>query len=263
MKLLAVDSTAAPASVAIWEDGKLYGEFFTHTSLTHSVTLMPMCQALLQNTMTDIKEIDAFAVAAGPGSFTGVRIGVAAVKGMAQALDKPCIAVSTLEAMAQNLLGTDCIVCSVMDARCKQFYNALFQSKGGTLTRLTQDRALSYTQLAADLKAYKERIVLTGDGSEAAYALLSEEIKNLELAQPLLRYQRAGGVAMAAQQVCKQGGLLTAAQLMPFYLRLPQAERELKKKTEGAKNASIGSGSWWLSDQRGRQALSGRKRDCL
>lgn len=235
MKLLAVDSTAAPASVAIWEDGRLCGEFFIHTSLTHSVTLMPMCQALLQNTMTDIKEIDAFAVTAGPGSFTGVRIGVAAVKGMAQALDKPCIAVSTLEAMAQNLLGTDCIICAVMDARCKQFYNALFQSKGGVLTRLTQDRALSHVQLAADLKAYQKRIILTGDGSQAAYALLSDEVKNLEFAQPLLRYQRAGGVAMAAYRLYMQGEHFTAARLMPFYLRLSQAERELKKKTEGAK----------------------------
>lgn len=236
MKLLAIDSTAGPASAAIYEDGKILGEFFINTKLTHSVTLMPMCDALLKNTMTDIKEIDAFAVSAGPGSFTGVRIGVAAVKGMAQALNKPCISVSALEAMAQNLKNTECTVCAVMDARCKQFYNALFESKNGRITRLTEDRALSSEELQDELEKVSGRIILTGDGSDAAFGLMSGRLPGLETAQEQLKYQRASGVCFAAAQKYIQGQTLTAAELQPVYLRLPQAQRELlqKQKLEGS-----------------------------
>lgn len=236
MKLLAIDSTAGPASAALYEDGKILGEFFINTKLTHSVTLMPMCDALLKNTMTDIKEIDAFAVSAGPGSFTGVRIGVAAVKGMAQALNKPCVSVSALEAMAQNLKNTECTVCAVMDARCKQFYNALFESKNGRITRLTEDRALSSDELAEELEKLSGRIILTGDGSDVAYTLMSGRLPGLETAQEQLKFQRACGVCFAAAQKYTQGQTLTAAELQPVYLRLPQAQRELlqKQKLEGS-----------------------------
>lgn len=236
MKLLAIDSTAGPASAAIYGDGKILGEFFINTKLTHSVTLMPMCDALLKNTMTDIKEIDAFAVSAGPGSFTGVRIGVAAVKGMAQALNKPCVSVSALEAMAQNLKNTECTVCAVMDARCKQFYNALFESKDGRITRLTEDRALSFENLAKELEKLSGRIILTGDGSDVAFGLMSGRLPRLETAQEQLKYQRASGVCFAATQKYIQGQTLTAAELQPVYLRLPQAQRELlqKQKLEGS-----------------------------
>lgn len=235
MKILGLDSTAGPASVALLEDGKILGEFFIHTKLTHSVTLMPMCRALLENTNTKMEEIDAFAIAAGPGSFTGVRIGVAAVKGMAQALDKPCVSVSALEAMAQNLKGTDCTVCAVMDARCSQFYNALFESKNGVICRLTEDRALSSEELAAELLQKKGRIILTGDGSDIAMRLMAQSVPNLEPAQEQIKYQRASGVCLAAAGKYQNGQTLTAAELMPVYLRLPQAQRELlqKKKTEG------------------------------
>ena len=230
MKILAIDSTAGPASAAIYEDGKILGEFFINTKLTHSVTLMPMCDALLKNTMTDIKEIGAFAVSAGPGSFTGVRIGVAAVKGMAQSLNKPCISVSALEAMAQNLKNIDCMICAVMDARCKQFYNALFESKNGEIIRLTEDRAISAEELAGELEQFSGRIILTGDGSDVAFGLMSGRLPRLETAQEQLKYQRASGVCFAAARKYEQGQTLTAAELMPVYLRLPQAQRELLQK---------------------------------
>lgn len=236
MKLLAIDSTAGPASAAIYEDGKILGEFFINTKLTHSVTLMTMCEALLKNTMTEMKEIDAFAVSAGPGSFTGVRIGVAAIKGMAQALNKPCVSVSALEAMAQNLIGTDCVICAVMDARCRQFYNALFESKNGQITRLTADRALSSEELAEELEQFSGRVILTGDGSDVAFSLMSDRLTRLEAAQEQLKYQRASGVCFVAAHKYEQGQTLTAAELQPVYLRLPQAQRELlkKQKMEGS-----------------------------
>lgn len=235
MKILGLDSTAGPASVALLEDGRIRGEFFIHTKLTHSVTLMPMCKALLENTNISMEEIDAFAVSAGPGSFTGVRIGVSAVKGMAQAAGKPCISVSALEAMAQNLKGTDALVCAVMDARCSQFYNALFQSKDGKLTRLTEDRALSSQELIQELLHTGGRIILTGDGSDTALQLMAQSVPNLETAQEQIKYQRASGVCLAAALKYQNGQTLTAAELMPVYLRLPQAQRELlqKKKKEG------------------------------
>lgn len=236
MKLLAIDSTAGPASAAIYEDGKILGEFFINTKLTHSVTLMTMCEALLKNTMTDIKEIDAFAVSAGPGSFTGVRIGVAAIKGMAQALSKPCVSVSALEAMAQNLKGTDCAICAVMDARCGQFYNALFESKNGKITRFTVDRALSSEDLAEELEQFSGRVILTGDGSDVAFSLMSDRLPQLETAQEQLKYQRASGVCFVAAHKYEQGQTVSASELMPVYLRLPQAQRELlqKQKMEGS-----------------------------
>ncbi|MGN0550219.1 MAG: tRNA (adenosine(37)-N6)-threonylcarbamoyltransferase complex dimerization subunit type 1 TsaB [Acutalibacteraceae bacterium] len=232
MKILAIDSTASPASAALLEDDKILGEFFINTSLTHSVTLMPMCEALLKNTSTDINDIDLFAVNAGPGSFTGVRIGVSAVKGMAWNTNKPCASVSTLYSAALNLKNINCIACAVMDARCRQFYNALFKcEENGKVTRLCNDRAISFEELAADLKKYSDsRIILTGDGSDLAYSLLSPLVNNIEAAPEHLKYQRASGTAFAAKEMLINNDTLSAKELMPIYLRLPQAERELKKR---------------------------------
>ena len=237
MKILAIDSTASPASVAISENGNIIGEFFINTKLTHSTTLMDMCNSLIKNTQTDISSIDAFAVNAGPGSFTGVRIGVSAIKGMAWTLNKPCISISTIECIAQNLLGVECIVCCVMDARCNQFYNAIFNStKDNNIKRICEDRAISYEALKEDLKSYKDkRIILCGDGSDIAFKLLSDDISNLEVATTHLKYQRAYLCATLAEKKVKDKQTLNANQLMPIYLRLPQAQRELKKKQEKGK----------------------------
>ena len=166
MKILSVDTSATAASVALSEEGKLIGETFINTSLTHSQTLIPMVEQLLNNTKTEISDIDAIAVNAGPGSFTGVRIGVAAVKGLAFANNIPCVSVSTLESMAYNFLSTDCIVCAVMDARCSQVYNALFEIKNGVVTRLCDDRALSLDDLKNELLSVDGRIIIAGDGTD-------------------------------------------------------------------------------------------------
>ena len=230
MKILAVDTSATAASVAVAEENKLIGEFSINTALTHSQTLMPMVDELLKNTGLSVNDIDAVAVNAGPGSFTGVRIGVAAVKGIAFPKNLHCVSVSTLESMAYNMLGNDCIVCSVMDARCSQVYNALFRVKGCTVTRMTDDRALSLTDLKNELRNINEKVVLVGDGAVLCSKFLGEELENIMLAPFNNRNQTASSVAYVAFEKINNGETVKADELMPVYLRLPQAQRELNKK---------------------------------
>ena len=230
MKILAVDTSATAASVAVAEENKLIGEFSINTALTHSQTLMPMVDELLKNTGLSVNDIDAVAVNAGPGSFTGVRLGVAAVKGIAFPKNLPCVSVSTLESMAYNMLGNDCIVCSVMDARCSQVYNALFRVKGCTVTRMTDDRALSLTDLKNELQNINEKVVLVGDGAVLCSKFLGEELENIMLAPFNNRIQTASSFAYAAFEKINNGETVKADELMPVYLRLPQAQRELNKK---------------------------------
>ena len=230
MKILAVDTSATAASVAVAEENKLIGEFSINTALTHSQTLMPMVDVLLKNTGLSVNDINAVAVNAGPGSFTGVRIGVAAVKGIAFPKNLPCVSVSTLESMAYNMLGNDCVVCSVMDARCSQVYNALFRVKGCTVTRMTDDRALSLTDLKNEFQNISEKVVLVGDGAVLCSEFLGSELENIMLAPFNNRIQTASSVTYAAFEKINNGETLTADELMPVYLRLPQAQRKLNKK---------------------------------
>lgn len=230
MKILAVDTSATAASVAVAEENKLIGEFSINTALTHSQTLMPMIDELLKNTGTSIDDIEAVAVNAGPGSFTGVRIGVAAVKGLAFSRNLPCISVSTLNSMAYNMLGNDCVVCAVMDARCSQVYNSLFRVKDCLVTRLTDDRALSLSDLKLELQNIKEKVILVGDGAVLCSEYLGSQLENIMLAPFNNRVQTASSVAYAAFEMLKKGETVTPDELMPVYLRLPQAQRELNKK---------------------------------
>lgn len=233
MKILAIDSSATAASAALLDDSRLLGEFYINTRLTHSQTLMPMIDNLLRCTRSDLQSVDLFAVSAGPGSFTGIRIGVASVKGLAMAQNKPCAGVSTLEAMAQNLAHLDCTVCAVMDARCGQVYNAIFMVHGNSIKRITPDRALSIENLAEECKNYAKPLFFVGDGAKLCYN--NERFKSLNAVLPPehLLYQRAWGVARCAFNVYEQGGAVSPAALMPVYLRPPQAERELKKRIKG------------------------------
>lgn len=233
VKILAIDSSATAASAALVEDGKVLGEFYINTKLTHSQTLMPMIDNVLKCTQTPLSEVDLFAVSAGPGSFTGIRIGVASMKGLAMAQNKPCVGVSTLEAMAWNLAHLEGTVCAVMDARCQQVYNAMFAAHGGKLERITPDRAISMEDLAAECRNYENTLYLVGDGAKLCYN--RERFKELNAVLPPepLIYQRGCGVAKAAEKVFEQGGAVSAAELMPIYLRIPQAERELKKRLKG------------------------------
>ncbi len=231
MLMLSVDSSAAPASVCLIEDGKILADYYLNAGFTHSQTLMAMTESVLTIANRKASEIDVYAVNNGPGSFTGVRIGVSAVKGMAFAQNRPCIAVSTLESMAYNALGCDCIVCACMDARRHQVYNALFRIEGEKVSRLTGDRAISIEELLKELSAYQERILLIGDGAELVEQ--SAEQENIFLAPANIRFQRASSTALAALEKYSRGEMLSAAALMPSYLRLSQAERERNAKKEG------------------------------
>ena len=232
MKILAVESSALAAGAALWEDGRLLGEFFLNVGLTHSATLMPMIESLLRYADVSVRDVDLFAVANGPGSFTGVRIGVATVKGLAQPLCKPCAGISTLYAMAHNMLGTDALICCVMDARCRQVYTALFESRDGRIVRLSDDGAMSLDDLLSRLRAYERRIVFVGDGAQLCYTAFRGELPNVELAPAAQRFQRASSVAQAAFASGAETIGVPADELSVSYLRLSQAERERKQKLE-------------------------------
>lgn len=231
MKILALESTAVAGSAALVEDEKVLGEFYCNTALTHSQTLMPMAEQLLACTRTALEDVDLFAVTAGPGSFTGVRIGVSSVKGMAMALEKPCCAVSTLEAMACGASMVEGLVCALMDARCGQVYTALFRVSGGRVERLTKDSAVSAAEAAAACAAWPgEKLYLAGDGAALCAPLPEFRALNAVLLPEPVRYQRASGAARAALAMAGRGEVLSADRLAPIYLRVPQAERELKKR---------------------------------
>lgn len=238
MKILAFESSAKAASVALWEDGVLLAEQFQNNGKTHSATLMPMAESILRECGLRAGDIDCVAVAIGPGSFTGVRIGVSAAKGFAWAAEKPCCPVSTLLGMASQLTMLEGVICPVMDARRNEVYNALFESDGKTLTRLTEDRAISLADLKKELEPVKKNIFLVGDGSKLCYNILKEEIPNLIFPPAHLEMQRASGVAMAAEALAEQGMTVSANDMTPSYLRLSQAERERLKKEQEMKGDS-------------------------
>lgn len=233
MKILAIDSSATAASAALCEDELVLGESFLHTAKTHSQTLLPMTERLLTACDTMPTALDLFAVTTGPGSFTGLRIAIAAVKGMAMAAEKPCVGVSSLLALACGLRGFSGVAAAVMDARCGQVYTAVFELRGGGVTRRTEDMAISIEQLGEMLAGEKKDVFLVGDGAQLCYNNLLDRLPTLRLAPEHLRYCRASSVAFAALEQYRLSGAVSAGELLPGYLRLPQAQRELLKKQSG------------------------------
>ena len=233
MRILALETSAKSVSAAVTQDGALLAQSFLCTGLTHSRTLLPMVDAMLQNAGLPLDSMDALAVSAGPGSFTGLRIGVSALKGLAWAADKPCVGVSTLHAMARNLAHLDgaLLICA-MDARRSQGYNALFEANRGTLTRLCDDRAIGLDELAAELQNDTRRKFVLGDGAALAYDHLSQRGIDCTLVPDALRWQNAVGVALTAQDALAQGEGCSAQALSIRYLRVSQAERERKARLE-------------------------------
>ena len=231
MLICSVDSSATPASVCLYDD-RVLAEYYINTRLTHSQTLTAMIESALQITGTKPEDIELFAVNSGPGSFTGVRIGVSAVKGMAYALNKPCAAVSTLYSMAYNFLAENTIVCACMDARRQQVYNALFCIENGRAERLCEDRAIGIDALVEELRSLEQPVILAGDGAELVSQACGD-LPHIRLAPENICFQRASSTAMIAAEKAERGETLTAAALMPSYLRLSQAERErLEKQKE-------------------------------
>ncbi len=224
MLTLGFESSAKAASAALVRDGRLVAQAWQKSGLTHSRTLLPMAEALLKNAELTLKEVDRIAVAQGPGSFTGVRIGVSTVKGLCWALEKPAVGVSTLEAMAWNgvCFGEGALLCCAMDARREQLYNALFTVENARPVRLCPDRALAARELAEELKTETRRIFVVGDGAQLCYNALESAGLPASLAPEPVRDQSAWGVCMAAEGLQAKD----AAALLPVYLRLSQAERE-------------------------------------
>ncbi len=236
MNILALESSAVSASAAIVRDGKLLCNLYLNNGLTHSVTLMPLVTKALEYTSLTLADIDVISAAVGPGSFTGIRIGVAAAKGLALKNDIPCIPVSTLEGIAYPLKDSDAVACAVMDARCSQVYNALFSFEDGKMTRLCPDRAISLEELKNDIEKISKRIILIGDGADISYKYLKDYLPNVSKASEIIKYQSAAGIALRAYDIYNETGeTCSSFALAPSYLRLSQAERELKKKKE--KNA--------------------------
>lgn len=225
MTVLALDTSSRAASCALLRDGALTGEFFIHTALTHSQTAMPMVEALLKRTGASLGEVDVLAVSAGPGSFTGLRIGIAAVKGLAMGLGKPCAAVSTLEGLAHNLTAFDGVIVPAMDARRSQVYTARFSCRDGIVSRLSEDAALSVDELRESIRGTGAPVMLVGDGAALCQRAMGD-LPRVHLAPEALRHQRASSVASVAARLAGEGKLCGAGALAPRYLRLPQAERE-------------------------------------
>ena len=219
--ILALESSAKPASAAVCSDGNLLAQYFQNSGLTHSRTLLAMTESMLKNLDIPASDLGAIAVARGPGSFTGVRIGVSAAKGLAWGLGIPVCGVSTLEAMAYQASETCALVCPVMDARRGQVYNALFEWRDGRPVRICEDRAVSLEELAADLKDRASSCLLLGDGAMISYEHLSSARIPCSIAPGIIRFQTAYGVALAV----KEAELIPAIELEPSYLRPSQAER--------------------------------------
>ena len=244
MLILALECSAVAAGAALMEDDRLLAEAFLNVRLTHSQTLMPLTDSLLRAAGRQYADVEGFAVTAGPGSFTGVRIGVAAVKGLAQALERPCVGVSTLEAMACQTaaalqaadLPENLVVMPAMDARCGQIYTARFALTAGSAVprRLGEDRAVTLREWCDGVKFSKDLPYLVGDGAVLCYNELRAAGLDGRLAPETARYQRAVGAALAALPRFAAGQTVSAADLQPIYLRLPQAERDLKKQKKEA-----------------------------
>jgi len=231
MKILSFESSSASASVALTEGETLIAQSFQNCGLTHSRTLLPMAEALLANCGIPMAAVDGFAVAAGPGSFPGIRIDTETVKGLAFGLERPCVGVSTLEAMARGLEGLEGNICCVMDARAGQVYNALFTLEGGTLLRLCPDRAIPLDELAQEIG--KKSQILVGDGAKMCYTQKRECCPWLRPAPAHLLYPTGYGVARAALPLFEAGKTVSAQELDAKYLRAPQAERVRIQKMGG------------------------------
>ena len=236
MITLAFDSTAKAASVAVCDDEKLLALYNIDNGLTQSELLLPMAENMLKCLGLSFDDVGLLAAAVGPGSFTGVRIGVALVKGIAFNKNIPCVAVSTLDELAENLAGLDGIIVPVMDARRAQVYTATYRGEGGTLTKLTQDRAIAIAELAEELRPLDGPIYLVGDGYEVAKRGLLAAGVEVKCTPSLLITENAYSVAVIAKRKYDRGEALTDLEIAPTYLRMPQAERERLERLSAQEN---------------------------
>ena len=238
MKILALDSSGIVASVAVVEDDTLLAEYTVNYKKTHSQTLLPMLDEIVKMTELELESIDAIAVAAGPGSFTGLRIGSATAKGLGLALKKPLVAVPTVDALAYNLYDAQGLICPIMDARRGQVYAGIYEFDGQKLHILEDQMAVPIEELGEKLKKYlKEgrRVTFLGDGVPVHKTKIKEEIlpgEAVTFAPANMNRQRAASVGTLGMQYYKEGKIETAMEHEPEYLRVSQAERERKERME-------------------------------
>ena len=231
MKLLAIDSSGMVASVAVLTEDKLIGEYTINNKKTHSQTLLPMIDEMMQMIGQDINEIDAIAIAAGPGSFTGLRIGAATAKGLALALDKPIISVPTMEAIASNIYGTEQLLCPIMDARNQQVFTGMYQYVDGKFTTVMEQTVLSVEELCDKINGLKQDVMFLGDGVLVYQNYLEERVTVKKTFAPAhLMNQRASAVGMCGFRLYHDGKIENADSYVPEYLRLSQAEREMQER---------------------------------
>lgn len=231
MKLLGIDSSGLAASVALVFDGVMVAEYTTNLKKTHSQTLLPMIDEIVRMTLVDLKEIDAIAVAAGPGSFTGLRIGSSTAKGLGLALNKPIIPVPTVEGLAYNLYGSNDLICPIMDARRNQVYTGIYEFKGSHFQVISDQKAVEITDLIRELNAWNRKVIFLGDGVPVYKDIIEHEMTSEYAFAPAhMAIQKAGAVCSRAEVLYQAGVLETAADHKPDYLRLSQAERERKEK---------------------------------
>ncbi len=228
MLILGIDSSSQAVSAALTIDGKLLGERYLNVGLTHSQTLMVLVDGVLRDCSVSLCDVDALAVSTGPGSFTGIRIGAAAVKGMAFGTGKPVFPVSTLESMAYLFPPSDCIICPTLDARRGELYCSAFVfNADGDPDRLLPDDAMPASELIDKLSEFDRQVIFTGDGCSIAAAAAQGKLGCFCSAPQTLRYQRACGVCAAAYRAFLTGEKdITGDEIVPVYIRLSQAERE-------------------------------------
>lgn len=231
MKILAFDSSGLVASVAILEEEQLIAEYTLNYKKTHSQTLLPMLDEIVKMTELDLNEIDAIAVAAGPGSFTGLRIGSATVKGLGLALNKPIVSVPTLEGIAYNLYGTDALICPMMDARRKQVYTGLYEFNGKKFQIIADQTACPVEEILDRCNEFGRKVIFLGDGVPVYQDMIKDKIQvEYDFAPVHMNRQRAGALGMRAFDYIREEKLESAAEHAPVYLRKSQAERELEAK---------------------------------
>lgn len=246
MKILALDSSGLVASVAVVEEedglGNLLAEYTVNYKKTHSQTLLPMLDEIVKMIELDLEDIDAIAVAAGPGSFTGLRIGSATAKGLGLALGKPLVAVPTVDALAYNLYGTERVICPLMDARRNQVYTGIYEFRENRLEAILPQTVVGIQEIAEKLCTLGREVIFLGDGVAVHRRALAESLmagQKFSFAPAHLNKQRAGAVGALALQYAKEGKFETAAEHQPDYLRLSQAERERAEKEQAKKAAKI------------------------
>ncbi len=229
MLILAIDSSAVTAGCAVYNDGRVIASCLEKSGLTHSQTLLPLINRVMDEAGVNISNIDRIAVSAGPGSFTGIRIGVSTVKGIAFTYKIPCVEVSTLDTIAYGAAGLNGYIAAVMDARRDQVYNALYRVHDGKVERLTEDRAIAVSELADEIAKLDDEVWLCGDGAAMCFGKLKDKLSNLRIAPDDVVYQSGDGAALAAI-AAGECAVVEHDMLKPRYLRLPQAERELNNK---------------------------------